>query len=257
MFIALPFVAALLGEPAPAPAPAPAPTAELEEEGKPSEPKPEPAAPADADPEGGAEPQEVSEEVSAPSLEGQPLPEAPARVDPGTLERDGWRGKGFFQIHIAAMVPLGGERPGAGTVVSAGGGVQLGWRLHRVLALGVGLTTFLHDHGESLAVDSAGETVEVRDFGRLTLFDPVFARFFVPTRRKVEPRFDIGPLLGSYRPPFDGGPSFVGGVRFGAGLDVWIGPAFSLDFGVDPRIVVIEGTAGVTLQAGMGASVHW
>ncbi|MCR9166246.1 MAG: hypothetical protein ACE37F_26650 [Nannocystaceae bacterium] len=199
----------------------------------------------------------TAEPATGPSLRGQPLPQAPARVDPGTLERHAWRGTGFFQIHVGAMVPLGGQRPGAGTVASAGGGVQLGWRVHPVFALGVGLTTFLHDHDETLATDSAGNTVEVRDFGRMTLFDPAFVRFFVPTRRRIEPRFDVGVLLGSYRPPLAGSPRLAGGVRAGAGLDVWIGPSFSLDFGVDPRLIIVDGRAGVSLQAGMGATVHW
>lgn len=186
----------------------------------------------------------------------QPLPEAPSRVDAAKLEPHAWRGQGFFQIHLAAMVPVGGKSPGRGTVASAGGGLQAGFRARPFLAAGIGLTTFLHDTGESLTTDSAGETVEVQDFGRLSLFDP-FVRFFVPTRGKVEPRFDVGALLGTYRAPFSDSPQFATGARIGAGFDVWIGPGFSLDFGVDPRLIVIDGAAGITLQAGMGATVHW
>lgn len=245
-FIPLSWLAVAPAEVAPAPAPAEAPAAA---EDRPED-MPEDAPPEDA-------PSEAAPPEDAPSLQGQPLPEAPPRVDPGTLDVHAWRGRGFFQIHIGAMVPLGGVRPGAGTVASAGGGVQLGWRIHPVFALGVGLTTFLHDHGEQLAVDSVGDTVKVRDFGRLTLFDPLFARFWIPTRRRVEPRFDVGVLLGSYRPPFEGAAELAVGVRMGAGLDVWIGPSFSLDFGVDPRLIIVDGRAGVTLQAGMGATVHW
>lgn len=229
------------GEAAPAPAPAPAAEAPAETVAE---------APVAEAPETEATP-------AAPALDAQPLPDAPPRVDPGTLDPHAWRGRGFFQIHIGAIVPLGGSRPGAGTVASAGGGVQVGWRIRPVFGLGVGVTTFLHDHAEQLAVDSVGDTVKVRDFGRLTLFDPLFARFWIPTRRRVEPRFDAGVLLGSYRPPFEGGAKLAAGARVGAGVDVWIGPSFSLDFGVDPRLIVIDGRAGVTLQAGMGATVHW
>lgn len=235
--------------PAPAPAPAPGPDdEEIAAGGGEPEVDPEPA----AEPEVEAEP-----EPAAPSLQAEPLPEAPARVDPGTLEGAAWRGKGFFQIHIAAMVPVAGVRPGAGTVASAGGGLQVGWRPHRVVALGAAVTTFLHDHDETGAVDSAGEPVQVRDFGRITLFEPAFVRVFIPTRRKVEPRFDAGVLVGSYRPPFGDAARVAAGARVGVGVDVWIGPAFSLDFGVDPRLIVIDGAPGLTLQAGMGATVHW
>lgn len=192
-----------------------------------------------------------------PSMdEQQPLPEAPARLDVADLPSHPWRGQGFFQIHLVAMVPLGGARPGRGTIASAGGGLQVGWRARPFLAAGVGLTTFLHDTAETSATDSAGEPVEVQDFGRLSLFDP-FVRFFVPTRGRVEPRVDVGALLGTYRAPFSASPQFAGGVRVGAGIDVWLGPGFSLDFGVDPRLIVVEGAAGITLQAGMGATVHW
>lgn len=257
MMLSLIVAASLLGaEPATAPPPSPAPAASsapsADDPPVPSEtPAPE------AVPQDEAVADASGTEDDGKALHGEPLPEAPARVDPGTLDRHAWRGIGFFQIHVGAIVPLGGSRPAAGTVASAGGGVQLGWRVRPILALGVGLTTFLHDHAETLATDSVGNTVEVRDFGRMTLFDPVFVRFFVPTKRRIEPRFDVGALLGTYRPPIEGSPQLVGGIRAGAGLDVWIGPSFSLDFGVDPRLLIVDGRAGVSLQAGMGASVHW
>ncbi len=215
-------------------------------------PDPEPDAAATTSPAAGV----PTPKASTPSADQEPLPEAPPRVSTNDLERHAWRGQGFFQIHLAAMVPVGGTRPGRGTVASAGGGLQLGWRALPYLAAGVGLTTFLHDAGERLATDSAGETVEVRDFGRLSLFDP-FVRFFVPTRRRVEPRFDAGALFGTYRAPFSDSAQFATGARIGAGIDVWISPSFSLDFGVDPRLLVLDGTVGFTLQAGMGATVHW
>ncbi|MGH1343280.1 MAG: hypothetical protein ACRBN8_17100 [Nannocystales bacterium] len=253
---------------APAAAPPPAPAAETDSRamlapGEVSAPAPHAAetnvSPAATVSAGGeaATAEKVEEAPRVPSVEKEaPLPDAPVGVAASELETHAWRGQGFFQIHIAAMVPVAGARPARGTIASAGGGVQLGWRARPVLAAGVGLTTFLHDTGESLAVDSTGETVEVQDFGRLSLFDP-FVRFFVPRRGRVEPRFDVGVLLGAYRAPFSESPDFAAGARLGAGIDVWVGPAFSLDFGVDPRILVIDGAAGVTLQAGMGATVHW
>lgn len=248
------FVAAP-GPTAPPPAPAeesagsePDPSTPPLDDGTPSKgaadtgPAPEPGAEAAAD---------------GPSIgDQQPLPEAPARADVAGLPSHAWRGQGFFQIHLGAMVPIGGARPGRGTIASAGGGLQVGWRARPFLAAGVGLTTFLHDTAETSVTDSAGEMVEIQDFGRLSLFDP-FVRFFVPTRGRVEPRFDVGALLGTYRAPFSESPQFAGGARIGAGIDVWIGPGFSLDFGVDPRLIVLEGAAGITLQAGMGATVHW
>ncbi len=236
--------------PPPSPAPQtaePASPAALDEQAELAQPLTEPLTPGDA----------VAAQASSPRIaDHPPLPEAPPRVDPSRLDTHAWRGQGFFQIHLAALVPVGGTRPGRGTIASAGGGLQVGWRARPFLAAGVGLTTFLHDTGDSLATDAAGETVTVRDFGRMSLLDP-FVRFFVPTRRKVEPRFDVGALLGTYRAPFSDQPQFATGARVGAGIDVWIGPGFSLDFGVDPRLIVIDGAAGVTLQAGMGATVHW
>lgn len=255
MMIVLLVATAVAAEPTAAPPPSPAPEAATDAAAEGTKPPPEPEPTAATVEDAPPESQPAPEEGKA--LQGQPLPEAPPRIDPGTLDRHAWRGTGFFQIHVGAIVPLGGRRPGAGTVASAGGGVQLGWRVRPILALGVGLTTFLHDHAETLATDSVGNTVEVRDFGRMTVFDPLFVRFFVPTKRRIEPRFDVGALLGTYRPPIEGSPQLAGGIRAGAGLDVWIGPSFSLDFGVDPRLLIVDGRAGVSLQAGMGATVHW
>lgn len=267
----LPLLVAL----APAVAPPPAPAGETEATvAVQAEPGSASAPPADADPSpeatGGPTPAAgavdaasptsavpaAEPKTSTPIADQEPLPDAPPRVSSADLETHAWRGQGFFQIHLAAMVPVAGARPARGTVASAGGGLQVGWRALPYLAAGVGLTTFLHDAGERLTTDSAGETVEVQDFGRLSLFDP-FVRFFVPTRRRVEPRFDAGVLLGTYRAPFSESAQFATGARIGVGIDVWIGPSFSLDFGVDPRLLVLDGTAGVTLQAGMGATVHW
>lgn len=238
-------------EPAPeaeAPAPAPAPTPEAEAPAP--APAPEPAA---ADPAEAPTPAEPPPRVGAEA----PLPDAPPRVEPSRLETTAWRGQGFFQIHVGAVIPAGGTPPARGSVVSVGGGLQLGWRLHPMVALGTGLTTFLHNHGVQDAIDSEGRSVEVQDFGRMTLFDPLFVRLYVPTRRRIEPRFDVGAVLGSYRAPFSDRGRLAGGVRMGAGLDVWIGPGFSLDFGIDPRLIIVGANAGVSLQAGMGATVHW
>lgn len=212
----------------------------------------------DPDPgEASAQNEEQAAEPEFPTADTRPLPPAPPATDPSQLPKEAWRGVGFFQIHLGATIPAGGSRPAAGTVVSAGGGIQAGWRPSKFFAVGVGVTTFVHDAGREEAVDSSGERVEVTDLGRMTVFDAAFVRAYIPMMRRVEPRFDVGALVGTYRGPFTTRARVVSGVRAGAGVDLWVGPAFSIDVSVDPRLLVVGDAVGFTVQAGLGATVHW
>ncbi len=211
----------------------------------------------DSGPDAAARPPTDEADPAGSSPELTPLPAAPPREDPSSLRQGSWRGRGWFQIRLDLVAPVAGERPGRGNVTSASGGVQAGWRPLPRLGFGVGLSTFLHDKAAGIAVDSEGGSVEVSDFGRLTLFDVGFVRLFVPTRGRVEPRFDLGAVVGIYRAPWADDPKVVAGARGGVGADVWLGPTFSLEFSVDPRLIVVDGAAGLTLQAGVGATIHW
>lgn len=186
-----------------------------------------------------------------------PLPPPPDPVDPSRLDKGPWRGHGWVTLRIDVVAPVGGQRPARGSIVSAAGGIWAGYRIRNYVGVFGGVTTFLHDRETTTQTDpQTGEVFESTTFGRLTLVDLAVVRLWWPTRGRVQPFIDVGGFVGGYRSPLSDSDS-VGGGRFGAGLDVWLGPTFSLNFGVDERLIAIKDSIGHTLQAGFGAALHW
>ncbi len=103
---------------------------------------------------------------------------------------------------------------------------------------------------------ATAESFESVTFGRLTLVDLAVVRLWWPTARRVQPFLDVGGFVGGYRSP-GSDSNAVGGGRFGLGFDAWLGPTFSLNFGIDERLIAIRNTIGHTLQFGFGATLHW
>lgn len=186
-----------------------------------------------------------------------PLPPAPDPADPGTLSTGPWRGRAWVTLRIDAVVPVGGQRPARGTLFSAAGGIWAGYRATNYIGVFGGLTTFLHDVETVVDSDLAtGEEFETTTFGRLTLVDLAVVRLWWPTQGRVQPFVDVGGFVGRYRAPNSGSGAVAGG-RFGAGLDAWLGPTFSLNFSLDERLIALHRTIGHTLQFGFGATLHW
>jgi hypothetical protein len=143
-------------------------------------------------------------------------------------------------------------------VLTGAGGAWAGWRLHPLVGLHGGFTTFAHDRGTVTVFDEArGEDVEVAEFGRMTLVDLAIVRAFIPTPGRIQPYFDVGGFVGAYRAPFSDGPRATGGGRFGVGVDFWLGPTFTLSVAFDERLIAVGRNVGHTLQTGLAAGLHW
>lgn len=256
-------------EPAEAPAAEAQPPAEPAEPAEaPTEPAEAPAEPAEAPAEAPAEPAplpvEPSPRAAPPPGEAAiggggytPLPAEPAPVDPSTVATGPWRGRGWVDVQAGLIVPLGGDAPGAGGVVSGIGGIVAGWRPHRIVGVGAGLSTFVHDAATRDFVDEDGTVLREVGLGRITTFEVGLLRLFVPAPRRVEPRFDLAVLLGPYRPPFGGARRLAAGMRAGAGIDVWLGPAFTLGVEASYRLIAIRNAVGHSLQTTLGLGIHW
>lgn len=186
-----------------------------------------------------------------------PLPPPPGAEDPGRLETGPWRGRGWFDVRLGVVVPLGGARPAAGEVVSAGGGFDVGWRIRDFIGLYAGVSTHVHDREVRSSLDEVGDATTVAGFGRMVLFDLAVARLWLPVGRRVQPWADVGAGVGIYRAPFSDRGKAVGHVRGGLGMDVWIGKSFTLGLGATYRLLVVGDALGHALQAGPDLAVHW
>lgn len=201
-----------------------------------------------------------TETPAAGAIGGQgmtPLPTPPPPADPGSIETAAWRGQGWFDVRVDVVVPVAGDRPGRGTVVSAAGRGDAGWRLLPFLGLYTSVATFAHDARTETAVDEFGDEVNITGFGRLVMFDLANVRGFVPVEGRVQPWADVGAGVGIYRPPLRGDADAAGGAKFALGTDFWVGPTFTLSLGADYRLIVIERSLGHTLSFGLSAGIHW
>lgn len=186
-----------------------------------------------------------------------PLPAPPPPVDPSTIERSPWRGVGWFDLRLDAVVPVGGSAPAEGNVVSLGGAVSLGWRPHRIFGLYTSLATYVHDREERDGVDEAGNEVAITGFGRMLAFDLAVLRAFLPVGRRVQPWIDAGGGVGLYREPLNDRQTAAGLVRTGVGFDAWLAPTFTLSVGVHYRMVAFDDSVGHYVVPSLELGIHW
>lgn len=232
---------------------APPPTAEAQESNEEPAPDPQPAGlpAAPLPPPDPVAPRAVGGSVLTP------LPKAPAAEDPSTITAGPWRGRGWLGLGLGVSVPVGGQVPAAGSVVAAVGEVTLGWRLNRVLALHTSLSSFAHDAAQRTVFASDGTSFEEVEFGRITAFDLVTARVFLPRPRRVEPWAELGVGVGIRRPAFEARRRAVGLARLGLGVDLWLAPSFTLGASASYRLSIIGDAVGHGLRTGVDLGVHW
>lgn len=187
-----------------------------------------------------------------------PLPRAPKPVEPSTLASEPWRGRFWLGIGLHASIPVAGEPPARGGVVSAVGEVTLGWRLNRFLALHTSVSTFAHDATVQTVYAPDGSQAEDLAFGRITAFDLVTARVYLPLPRRVEPWAELGAGVGVRREPLArSAAEAVGLIRVGAGVDFWLAPSFTLGTSAAYRTMLIGDSVGHGLRVGADLGVHW
>jgi hypothetical protein len=189
-------------------------------------------------------------------VEHAPLPEPPPKVDGTRLTNDPWRGRMWLGLGLSASIPLGGRVPAAGGVVSPAGELALGWRVNRYLGLHTAISSFAHDAGRRTVVRD-GTVLEEVQLGRITAFDLVTARVFVPVHRRIDPWVEAGAGVGVRRGPFAFEREAVGLARAGVGVDLWLTPALSLGSSTAYRMVVIGNAIGHGLRVGADLGLHW
>lgn len=226
------------------------------EESTPSaEPEPEAPAPLPSHPPappGEAEPQAWG------GVAHTPLPRPPDPADPSTLVSAPWRGHFWLGIALHASIPVAGRAPARGGVISAAGEITLGWRPQRFLALHTSISTFAHDAALTVVTNDDGAQTEGVSYGRITAFDLLTARVFLPRPRRVEPWAELGAGVGLRRSPLGNSPARAAGLaRLGLGVDFWLAPAFTLGISTAYRLTIIGDAVGHGLRAGADLGIHW
>jgi hypothetical protein len=225
-------------------------------EGEAAEGEPEEIAPAPLPPKG-PPPPEPSEPRARGGAYDTPLPQPPEDVDPSTIASGPWRGRVWLGIGLSASFPLAGRPPAMGSVISAVGEITVGWRLRPFLALHSSVSTFAHDAAQQIVTASDGVEVAEVAFGRITAFDLVTARFYVPLPRRIQPWAEVGAGVGLRRGPFDIQRQAVGLLRVGAGVDFWLSPTFTLGVSTAYRTIFLGDTVGHGLRTGADIGIHW
>ncbi|MEZ4450622.1 MAG: hypothetical protein R3B09_14165, partial [Nannocystaceae bacterium] len=87
---------------------------------------------------------------------------------------------------------------------------------------GFGISDQVHD-SEDVKVNTPDGQVSQIHYGHMFYWDILYARIFMPTRRRFQPYAEIGGSLASYSRPTDG--ALLGGaLRSGLGFDAWVTP---------------------------------
>lgn len=185
-----------------------------------------------------------------------PLPPPPPRVEAARTSNP-WRGRVWLGVGLAASIPLAGRPPAAGGVIALAGGLDLGWRINRIVALHTGISTFAHDAAQRTVAAADGAPVQEVETGRITAFDLVTARVLVPAHRRIEPWAEAGAGIGARRGPFAVRREAAGLIRVGVGVDFWLAPSLTLGASVAYRATFIHDTVGHGLRAGADLGLHW
>lgn len=185
-----------------------------------------------------------------------PLPPPPPRVEAARTS-DPWRGRVWLGVGLAASIPLAGRPPAAGGVIALAGELDLGWRINRIVALHTAISTFAHDAAQRTVAAADGAPVQEVETGRITAFDLVTARVFVPAHRRIEPWAEAGAGIGARRGPFAVRREAAGLIRVGIGVDFWLAPSLTLGTSVAYRATFIHDAVGHGLRAGADLGLHW
>lgn len=186
----------------------------------------------------------------------RPLPAPPPAADVGDIEADSWRGKGYFAASLTLGGPLGGSYPAAGNVVAFGGGVEAGFRLHPMVALGFGVQAAPHAVVETY-LEFENDLLLLQARPTLVTWDFLVGRLYWPTAGKFQPFLVASGGIASFE-LFPVEAERIGGhVRSGLGFERWISPTVGLEASLDYRAVFLQQTVGHQLQGRFAVVVHW
>jgi hypothetical protein len=198
-----------------------------------------------------------------------PLPPPPPPVEPSTISRGPWRGRGWMSFRMSVTGPVGGElgaRPG---VLSLGAGGDIGWRINNVVGLGTGLSGQIHSR---IRVREVGTNDTTRFNNGMLYWDAGFLRLYAPFKRRFQPYVEIGgglARLNHHAADATGAVvpmrSYGGQVRAALGLEGWITNTVTLGFAGTYRMNAFRDlpgqgpgwTIGHAMQGVLELGVHW
>ncbi|MCA9707948.1 MAG: hypothetical protein KDK70_19000 [Myxococcales bacterium] len=216
----------------------------------------EPAPPASLPPRAPEEPAKAEPRAWGGAYD-VPLPTAPEAEDPVRLARGPWRGRFWLSLGLHVSIPVGGQAPGAGSVVAPVPNAAFGWRIRPFVGLHTAISNFAHDAATTIVRDDFGNETRELVHGRITAFDLLTARFYLPRPRRLEPWAELGAGIGARRGPLADRLEAAGLLRGGLGLDLWLAPIFSLAPTVAYRMIIIDRSVGHGLRVGLDLGIHW
>ena len=207
--------------------------------------------PADDEPDGAA-PKSAAVGMGATA----PLPPPAPPVDPSSITKGPWRGRGYLNLRVFASGPVGGQQPARANVVAFGGEAEIGWRINNWVSLGAGLGGQPHRRVERTVLISGERYYEVAD-ASLMNWDFAVVRFFVPMTGRLQPFLDVAGGL-SVLGPLPGESRRIGGQgRASVGTDIWLSRNLSLELAFGYRINAMDDAIGHDLLGRTGLGIHW
>jgi hypothetical protein len=183
-----------------------------------------------------------------------PLPPPPAPVPITAIPKLDWRGVIWVSVRVTVTGPIGGTYPAKPSVVSLGGGVEGGWRINQVAALGTGVYRQPHEVIRQTGFDNQ----DIVKRGTMTFWDTAFIRLFAPVRGRVDPFLDLGGGLAFLEPAREGEPMDIGGMARGSvGFDAWLAKNVTLGVSGMYRATFLRDSIGHSVGGAIDFAVHW
>jgi len=156
----------------------------------------------------------------------EPIPAPPAPLSRKAIRSGPWRGRWWMGLRVGVAGPLGGQAPARPSLGSISGGLDFGYRFNNWIGIGTGLSGHLHERVEVTEPTEYGPETR-RLYGDMLFWDPLFARIFLPLKRRFQPFAEIGGGLAAHDRA-EGGYILGGQLRSGVGFEGWLTPNLTL-----------------------------
>lgn len=198
-----------------------------------------------------------------------PLPPPPPPLDPSAISRGPWRGRGWLALRMSVTGPVGGELGARPSVLSFGGGGDVGWRINNVVGLGTGLSGQIHSR---IRVREVGTNESARFNNGLLYWDAAFLRLYVPIKHRFQPYMEVGgglARLNHHAADATGTVvplrSYGGQVRAALGFEAWLTSTFTFGFSGTYRMNAFHDlpgqgpgwSVGHAMQGVIDFAAHW
>jgi hypothetical protein len=125
----------------------------------------------------------------------------------------------WMALRLGVTFGVGGDRPAKPTLVSPGGGLDIGYRLSEHVAIASGISGQIHD--KALVDTGSKKLGSTQRFGSLVAWDALLLRFYAGQRGRLQPYIEVGGGMSFYNRPSGGtvpGPH----LRAGLGFERWV-----------------------------------